>query len=58
MSPEQRFLFDGPRPVWRWRGEFEIPNASLWRQPFGFYLRTRRFRYTAGFFGWRVKRVS
>jgi len=47
------------RRIWRWRGELDIPNALLdLRSPWGFYLRTRRLRITAGpLFGWKAARL-
>ena len=35
-------------PAWRWRGEFDVPNASLWRNPWGFYLRLWYLRLQVG----------
>lgn len=35
-------------PVWRWGGEFGVPNASLWRKPWGFYLRLPYLRVLIG----------
>lgn len=39
--------------------EFAVPNMSVWRNPWGVYLRTRRWRVTAGpLFGWKMHRAG